>query len=41
LGVNVEQNFEPVYVISKDKMQQVRKLKAALKTAKRTVPGDG
>ncbi|MCC6127310.1 MAG: type I DNA topoisomerase [Pirellulales bacterium] len=34
LGVNVDRNFEPVYVVSKDKMQQVRKLKAALKSAK-------
>ncbi len=34
LGVNVERDFEPVYVISKDKMQQVRKLKNALKSAK-------
>ena len=23
LGVNVDKNFEPVYVVSKDKMQQV------------------
>jgi DNA topoisomerase I len=34
LGVNVERNFEPVYVVSKDKLQQVRKLKTALKSAK-------
>src|SRR5512145_681161 len=34
LGVNVDQKFEPVYVVSKDKQQQVRKLKTALKTAK-------
>ncbi len=34
LGVNVEQGFEPIYVIPKDKTQQVRKLKQALKDAK-------
>lgn len=34
LGVNVDHQFEPVYVVSKDKQQQVRKLKTALKTAK-------
>ena len=34
LGVDVDRNFEPVYVVSKDKLQQVRKLKAALKSAK-------
>lgn len=34
LGVNVDQDFEPVYVVSKNKMQQVRKLKASLKSAK-------
>jgi DNA topoisomerase-1 len=34
LGVNVDEDFVPVYVVSKDKMQQVRKLKTALKSAK-------
>jgi DNA topoisomerase-1 len=34
LGVNVNENFEPVYVVSKEKTQQVRKLKTALKSAK-------
>ncbi len=34
LGVNVNQDFEPVYVIPKGKSQQVRKLKALLKDAK-------
>ena len=34
LGVNVDQDFEPVYVIPADKKKQVRKLKAALKDAK-------
>ena len=34
LGVNVNHDFEPVYVISAKKAQQVRKLKAALKDAK-------
>ncbi len=33
LGVNVDQQFEPVYVIPKEKTQQVRKLKQALKDA--------
>ncbi len=34
LGVNVQQDFEPVYVISPDKRQQVKKLKELLKGAK-------
>jgi DNA topoisomerase-1 len=34
LGVNVDEGFGPVYVVSKDKTQQVRKLKTALKSAK-------
>ncbi len=34
LGVNVNHDFEPVYVISHDKTQQVRKLKSLLKEAK-------
>ena len=34
LGVNVNQGFEPVYVIPPKKAPQVRKLKAALKNAK-------
>ncbi len=33
LGVNVHKNFEPVYVISRDKKEQVRKLKGLLKDA--------
>jgi DNA topoisomerase I len=34
LGVDVNHDFEPVYVIPKEKGQQVRKLKGLLKTAK-------
>ena len=34
LGVNVNSNFEPVYVIPREKTQQVRKLKSLLKDAK-------
>ncbi len=34
LGVNVEENFEPVYVIPADKKKQISKLKDALKEAK-------
>ncbi|MDY0166594.1 MAG: type I DNA topoisomerase [Thermoguttaceae bacterium] len=34
LGVNVGEQFEPVYVIPKEKTQQVRKLRQALKDAK-------
>ncbi len=34
LGVNVNQDFDPVYVIPREKTQQVRKLKALLKDAK-------
>ncbi len=33
LGVNVHQNFEPVYVIPREKVQHVRKLKDMLKEA--------
>jgi len=33
LGVNVEHNFEPIYVIPKEKAAQVRKLKQLLKKA--------
>ncbi|MBD2480465.1 type I DNA topoisomerase [Planktothrix sp. FACHB-1365] len=33
LGVNVESNFEPIYVIPKDKQKIVKELKAALKQA--------
>jgi DNA topoisomerase I len=34
LGVNVQKNFEPVYVIPREKSQQVKKLKTLLKDAK-------
>ena len=34
LGVNVDQDFEPVYIVPKDKTKQVRKLKDLLKSAK-------
>ncbi len=34
LGVNVNKDFDPVYVIPRDKVPQVRKLKALLKDAK-------
>jgi DNA topoisomerase-1 len=34
LGVNVHKDFDPVYVIPRDKIAQVRKLKALLKGAK-------
>ncbi len=33
LGVNIHKDFEPVYVVSRDKREQVRKLKALLKDA--------
>ena len=33
LGVNVDADFEPLYVVNPDKRQQVAKLKAALKNA--------
>jgi DNA topoisomerase-1 len=33
LGVNVEENFEPIYIIPHDKTKQVRKLKSLLKEA--------
>jgi DNA topoisomerase-1 len=34
LGVNVNENFKPVYIIPRDKTKQVRKLKSLLKTAR-------
>ncbi|MFZ5832777.1 MAG: type I DNA topoisomerase [Planctomycetota bacterium] len=34
LGVNVHKDFEPVYVVPREKSQQVRKLKSLLSTAK-------
>ncbi len=34
LGVNVNKDFEPIYVIPREKLQQVKKLKAALQSAK-------
>jgi DNA topoisomerase-1 len=34
LGVNVHKDFEPVYVVSRDKHEQVRKLKGLLKDAR-------
>jgi DNA topoisomerase-1 len=33
LGVNVEANFEPLYVVPKDKKKIVQQLKDALKDA--------
>ncbi len=33
LGVNVERQFEPIYIIPRDKTKQVRKLKSLLKEA--------
>jgi DNA topoisomerase-1 len=33
LGVNVQENFEPIYIIPHDKTKQVRKLKSLLKEA--------
>ena len=40
LGVNVEAGFEPLYVVPKDKKKIVSQLKAALKDASGTDPGD-
>ncbi len=34
LGVNIDEDFDPIYVIPSDKMKQVRKLKSQLKDAK-------
>jgi DNA topoisomerase-1 len=34
LGVNVQSNFEPLYIVPRDKVKQVQKLKALLKQAK-------
>ena len=33
LGVNVNKDFEPIYIVPREKLQQVKKLKAALKNA--------
>ncbi len=41
LGVNVNHDFEPVYVIPPKKAQQVRKLKAPAERRQRTLSGDG
>lgn len=41
LGVNVEGNFEPIYVIPKDKQKIVKELKAALKEADELVLATG
>ena len=37
LGVNVEENFEPIYVVPKDKKKVVKQLKDALKNAEELV----
>ncbi len=37
LGVNVDNNFEPIYVIPKNKNKTVQQLKKALKTAKEVI----
>ncbi|MGQ9576595.1 MAG: type I DNA topoisomerase [Thermoguttaceae bacterium] len=34
LGVNVHQGFEPIYIVPRDKIKQVRKLKQVLREAK-------
>ncbi|MGD0900002.1 MAG: toprim domain-containing protein, partial [Thermoguttaceae bacterium] len=34
LGVNVNKDFEPIYIVPREKQQQVKKLKAALRGAK-------
>ena len=41
LGVNVNDDFTPVYIIPPGKTEQVRKLKGLLEVGQRTVPGDG
>ena len=41
LGVNVKENFEPVYIVPHDKTKQVRKLKSLLKDGRSTLSGDG
>ena len=33
LGVNVEDGFTPIYVVSEDRRRHIRKLKEAMKTA--------
>lgn len=37
LGVNVEQNFEPLYIVPKSKLKVVKELKAALKEAEEVI----
>ena len=39
LGVNVDADFEPLYVVNSDKKQQVSKLKAAAEGRRRTPAG--
>ncbi|MBJ7459476.1 MAG: hypothetical protein JHD02_09845, partial [Thermoleophilaceae bacterium] len=33
LGVNIDENFEPIYVVAADKKKQIAKLKSLLKNA--------
>jgi DNA topoisomerase I len=40
LGVNVEQNFEPLYVVSRTRKDQVKELQSLLKDFQRTLPRD-
>ena len=41
LGVDVDNGFEPLYVVSPDHRQQVTKLKDLLKDADRALPRHG
>ena len=38
LGVDVDHDFEPIYVVNADKKAQVRKLKELLAEVRRTLP---
>ena len=41
MGVNIDEDFAPVYVIPSDKRKHVQRLKDALKSAEGLLPGDG
>ena len=41
LGVDVDNDFKPLYVVPADKKKQVTKLKKLLKDADELVPRDG
>ena len=41
LGVDTENHFKPLYIVSPEKKDHVRHLKAAAEGRRRALPGDG